>query len=1229
LSIASAEKLRFFWGNIEKLPRLKQDFFLKIDSRNCLKKTMTLKPIYLHWRWSWLCWLLLTTSLVAQPRDIRFEHLTVEQGLSNFSINDIIQDHQGFLWIATEDGLNKYDGYEFKVYKADPADTNALPSSYIRYFYIDRANSLLVITGSHLCRYNPNTDGFDRFERFFPNADSLSNKQIKRIFEDRNGDYWIGTTTGLYRYQMKQHDLTLYRHDPDDEASISGDIIEVFCEDHFGNLWIGTSAGGVNRYDRKMDSFSRYRHDPNAGFGLSSDFIVSLMEDRRGVLWIGTTNGLNYYDRQTDQVVPWRGVSDEFRSMEKDVIFDIAEDSQGTLWIGSFHAGLWRYEPEANRFVSYRQDQNDPYSLLNNRVQAIYEDRSGVMWLGHYRSGISRYVRYQDQFWRRKMDDAVYAICQDRHGILWIGTNSSGLWQYNREGKLIAHYRHDSKNQESLDSDEVLSIREDRRGDLWIGTARGLHHYDARHNGFLRYQHELLDPTQPAEQYNVKAIWEDDSGEIWIGTMGSGLCRFDPQNKTFAYYRHDPQNPQSLSHNNVWAICEDPTSRDYIWIGTFGGGLNRFDKKNETFTHYAYDSQNPYSLSNDGIYSVYVDTSGIIWAGTFGGGLNRLDPATNRFTHYTDKDGLSDNFVKGILADAQGNLWLSTDKGLSRFNPKTGTFKNFTEKDGLISNVLLSGAYFKKADGRMYFAGEDGVIAFYPDSLRENTYLPPVAITSFKVFDRSILPGSASMSQQRQDDRSPPIVLSYRDNFFSIEFVALDYNEPSKNQYAYRLEGLDRDWNYCGTRRYASYTHIDPGEYTFRVKGSNNEGVWNEEGASIKIIITPPFWQRWWFRTAVVFFILASILTWHLNRIKRADQKKKVLELQVKERTEAAEALQKALSKVEQLKNRLHAENIYLQAEIKLEHNFTDIISRSSALQKILSKVEQVAATDATVLILGESGTGKELLARAVHNLSPRRDRPLVKVNCAALPANLIESELFGHEKGAFTGAIARKIGRFELANGGTIFLDEIGELPLELQAKLLRILQDGEFERVGGQQTLKVDTRVIAATNRDLKAEIQRRLFREDLYYRLYVFPITIPPLRDRKEDIPLLVNHFVKKYSARSGKKIESVSQHIIDTLQAYPWPGNVRELENVIERAVIVSQGKQLKLDDWLPQPFSELDEPTTLSLEDMERNHVIKVLEQTGWRISGEKGAARILNINASTLRSRMEKLGIKR
>jgi DNA-binding NtrC family response regulator/ligand-binding sensor domain-containing protein len=1188
-------------------------------------------------RCSVILWLRFAAALSAQPHDMRFEHISVEQGLSNYAVNGIVQDQQGFLWFSTQDGLNKYDGYEFTVYKPDAADSNSLPSGFIHALCVDRAGNLWIGAGDDgLVRYHPRTDKFER-SKFDPhNPESLAGKTVFVILEDSQGVIWIGTNRGLYRYTQQRDHLSVYRHDPHDTTSISSDYVYALCEDRTGTLWIGTNAG-INRYEREKNAFIHYRYNPNNPASLNSDDILCIREDRRGVIWIGTVVGLNRYDRQTDKISRYQYDPQDLHTIAPDVIFDIYQDSMGTLWVGTFHLGLWRYEARTDRFFRYVHNPNDLYSLSEDRIQCIYEDRSGVMWIGTYRNGLNRYDRRQEAFTRYQIAAEIFAVRQDRNGELWIGTSGDGLLRYDRQGKRVAHYRHDPKDPTSLSTYGILAIYEDSRGELWIGTGRGLDRYDAKRQNFVRYPHEPLDPNNE-EHYEVKAIYEDPAsrdGELWIGTKGSGLCRLDRERKTFAYYRHDPENPKSLSNNNVWAIQADKNGD--LWIGTFGGGVNRLDRKTGAFIRYQHDPKNTQSLNHDGVYSVYADTNGSIWIGTFGGGLNRLEPNTGRVIHYTERDGLPDNFVKGILPDAYGNLWLSTDKGLSKFvpgradsganpsggsNPPTEIFTNFTVKDGLISNKLLSGAYDKARDGRLFFGGEGGVIAFYPDSIKDNPYVPPVFITSFKVFGKTLpLPEAIFSLNELQ--------LSYRQNFFSFEFVALDYTVPAKNQYAYKLEEFDADWIRSGARRYSSYTNVDPGEYVFRVKGANSDGVWNEAGASIKIIITPPFWKTWWFRLLAISSLFLSGFTWYKRRIRMLEEKRQALEKQVKERTAFAEALQHALSEVESLKNRLEAENVYLQDEIKLEHNFADIISRSQALKKILGKVEQVAATDATVLILGESGTGKELLARAVHNLSNRRERPMVKVNCAALPANLIESELFGHEKGAFTGAIARKIGRFELANGGTIFLDEIGELPPELQAKLLRVLQEGEFERVGGQQTLKVDTRVIAATHRDLKEEIAHGRFREDLYYRLHVFPITIPPLRERKEDIPLLINHFVKKYATRTGKKIETVSQHVIEILQAYDWPGNVRELENVIERAVIVSQGKQLKLDDWLPHTNAKPDEPDVLTLDDVERNHIRKVLEQTGWRISGERGAAKILNVNASTLRSRMEKLGIKK
>jgi chemotaxis protein methyltransferase CheR len=333
---------------------------------------------------------------------------------------------------------------------------------------------------------------------------------------------------------------------------------------------------------------------------------------------------------------------------------------------------------------------------------------------------------------------------------------------------------------------------------------------------------------------------------------------------------------------------------------------------------------------------------------------------------------------------------------------------------------------------------------------------------------------------------------------------------------------------------------------------------------------------------------------------------KKHLEELVEERT----------AEIRKLKEQLEAERAYLQEEIKLVYNHEDIVGKSDAINYVFFKVEQIAGTDTNVLILGETGTGKELVARAIHGTSLRKHRTLVKMNCATLPSNLIESELFGHEKGAFTGAQSRRLGRFEVADRATLFLDEIGELPLELQPKLLRVIEDGEFERLGSSETRKVDVRIIAATNRDLQVEVQKGAFREDLWYRLNIFPITMPPLRDRLDDIPLLVNFYIDRISRRLGKVIKVIPTNVMDALRQYHWPGNVRELENVLERAVINSSGPKLRLVDELKKPHKDARRPEQ-TLEDVERDYITRVLEQTGWKVSGKNSAAEILDLDRST------------
>jgi DNA-binding NtrC family response regulator len=566
---------------------------------------------------------------------------------------------------------------------------------------------------------------------------------------------------------------------------------------------------------------------------------------------------------------------------------------------------------------------------------------------------------------------------------------------------------------------------------------------------------------------------------------------------------------------------------------------------------------------------------------------------------------------------------MSTNNGIARFDPHTKTFKNYGVEDGLQSKEFNGGSFFQSRRGEMFFGGIRGFNAFFPENIHDNPYVPPVVITSFLKFNKEV-----KLTQSISD--MTELQLSYKDYVFSFEFAALDYTTPVKNRYAYKMEGLDNKWIFTGSdRRYATYTTLPSGGYLFRVKGSNNDGIWNEIGTSLHVTIVPPFWQTIWFRVTLLLVTLSIAFVMYRRRIKKIEAKRNELEIRLQEKAESAAALENALDEVEILKNRLEAENIYLRNEIKLEHNFHNIISRSELFKEVLHSVEQVARTEATVLILGESGTGKELLARAIHNISERSNRPLVKVNCSALPANLIESELFGHEKGAFTGAISRKIGRFELANAGTIFLDEIGDLPLELQAKLLRILQEGEFERVGDSRTLHVDVRVIAATNRELEKEIDIGNFREDLYFRLNVFPIHIPPLRKRKEDIPLLVEYFVPKYCKKNGKTIEMIPQPVLETLSNYHWPGNVRELENMIERAVIISEGNKLILGKWFQTNGLSNDGAEIGSLQQNEKRLIFQALQKTGWRVSGEKGAAKLLDINPKTLDSKIRKLNIKK
>lgn len=796
-----------------------------------------------------------------------FERISTQHGLSQVSVYAIVQDPQGFLWFGTEDGLNRYDGYTFTVYRHNPLDTTSLSNSWVECLYVDRSGELWIGTwGGGVNRYDRLRDRFLRFTSDPRDPESLSNNFIQTIFEDHSGTIWIGTEKGLNRFDLTRGTFVRYFQDPNDGKSLTHDNVRSICQDRRGDLWVGTFVG-VSRYDQKRKEFLRYVHDPRNPRSLSHNRIRSVYQDRAGTIWIGTRAGLDMYDRTSDSFVRLPLVASSGKAFTAENVFRIFEDRNGTLWIGTNDSGLVRYDRKNNRVSHHPHNPYDPQSLSVNPVRSIIQDRSGVLWIGTLGGGLNRYTGAEERFVhiRHEPDKSnslsgkiVFSIYLDRSGVLWIGTDMAGLNAYDSKQNRFVHYKHDPNNPHSLGVNSVRSIYGDKDGILWIGTVNGgLNQYDRKRNRFVRHEHDPNDRSSISSN-SIRTIYEDSQGMLWIGTWGGGLNQYDKRRNRFTHYRHQPNDPASLSSDLVSSILEDRTG--VLWVTT-REGLNRFDRHKNIFVRYVADLTDPHALSNNYILSIHEDRNGNLWLGTMMG-LNKLDKTTNRFERFFEQDGLPSNVVYGILEDEQGFLWLSTNHGLSKFDPATGRFRNYDSRDGLQADEFNSGAYHKGRDGRLYFGGVNGVTAFHPDSVKDNLLVPPVVLTSFRVFEQPL-----RLEQSIWATRE--LRLSYAENFFSFEFAALDFTAPEKNQYAYMLEGFDKDWVLSGARRYASYTNVDPGEYVFRVKGSNNDGVWNEAGLELRITIVPLFWQTWWVRVLASLSLIGALVALYHYRAQR------------------------------------------------------------------------------------------------------------------------------------------------------------------------------------------------------------------------------------------------------------------------------------------------------------------------------------------------------------------------
>ena len=843
--------------------------------------------------------------LYPQTRDIQFEHITMEDGLSNNYVYCILQDSKGFMWFGTGSGLNRYDGYNFVTYGHEHGNTNSISENSIRCLYEDKIGNLWVGTrGGGLNRFYRDKETFVNYIHDPDNPNSLCNDLVQTIYQSRDGDLWIGTVGGLSRIDhsyiigdSSKIKFDNYLHDPEKPYSLSHNHIDAIYEDNEGILWIGTEKGGLNKFNRNE---KRFYYETN--FEIQNNFIelgpwktympISSIygdpENGEEIIWVGTGERLCKFSlRDRSYLKYYPGEPGIFYAPEKSFA-PVLKDQQGWLWIGTQKDGLLLFNEKQKEAISFKNDPFNPNSLNTNWILSLYQDPQGAIWVGTFGAGINRYDpkrrkfnNYQIELKRpeSKKKCSITAIFEDLHEegeIIWLGTPDQGLLSYNRKTKMVEQYPFEGKANYQVNA--IYQDPEDP-ANIWVGCyGNGLLKFNRQTESFKSYKCRSTDEefhhpnrTDLMSTSYLYSIHRDRRGILWLASS-LGVYSFNPKTKEFIPYLHNPTDNNSVSDIYVKSILEDKSG--ILWFGTFFAGLNRFDPRQEKFWHYKNNPHDSLSLSSNAVHSIYQDKKGIIWIGTTKG-LNKFNPLDESFTLYGKNDPLARASIMGIMEDNRGNLWFFTNRGISKFNPQSQTFHHYDVRDGLQGYDFNTFAYHKSNSGEMFFGGENGFNSFYPDSIKYNPHVPPVVITDFQLFNKTVLPGDDS-PLKRLISEIDKIILSHNQNLISFEFATLDYTIPSKNQYAYQLEGIDQDWIYTdASRRFATYANLNPSEYVFRVKGSNNDGVWNEEGASVRIIITPPWWKTnlaYGLYILLIMSLIFGVYRFQIRRIRMRHQ---------------------------------------------------------------------------------------------------------------------------------------------------------------------------------------------------------------------------------------------------------------------------------------------------------------------------------------------------------------------
>lgn len=821
----------------------------------------------------------LTSGGLAQYPQPVFERISIDHGLSQNGVSSILQDSRGFMWFGTLGGLNRFDGHHFTIYTHTPFDSTTLSDNAVFCLTEGRDGTLWIGTGNGVNRFDPSTETFAAYRHLAIQAAGLTNNTVTALCEDRHGMLWIGTADGLNRLDPKTGVITTYVHNPADPTSLAGDAILALHEDRGGNLWVGTDGNGLDRLEGETGKFRHFRNDPRNPHSLSDNNVRAIDEDSDGTLWVGTSHGgLNRYDPAKGEFHAFQSDPANPNSLSANDVWAIvpAAGDNGGLWVATGN-GLNLLSSLSASWVRCLRFTHDPANggtLSGREVWSLFLDHAGVLWVGTWQDGLNKLAPYRTKFACIAADarnpdglgDAnVTSVFEDHNGKVWIGTLRSGLECYDPIRRTVAHFRDlpinprdPSRKRHHL----VSAIGEDSRGALWVGTWGGLLRRDPNTGMFRQYCHREEDSSSLAFD-QINALLVDHHDRLWLGLRGGGLDMLDLRSgrSAFLHYRHNESDSGSLCSDWVWTIFEDSKGR--IWAGT-NGGVSVLDEVSTFFRNFRHNPADRNSLCDNNVFTIAEDPDHSIWLGT-SAGLDNVERVTGVFGHYSHGDGLPSSYVYGILPDSAGNLWVSTNRGLARFNernPAGAKSRNFSLRDGLQSNEFGLGAYHRGTSGRFYFGGVSGLNLFRPSEVRDNPVIPRVAITGMTAIGGT--PGARPIVI-----RGGSVTVPFTDNFFTVEFAALDYTDPARNLHAYFLEGFDKDWVFCGTRHQATYTNLDAGTYTFRVRGSNSDEVWDTVGTSISIVIQPPFWKTWVFRLALLAAIAGFLYVLYHFRVNR------------------------------------------------------------------------------------------------------------------------------------------------------------------------------------------------------------------------------------------------------------------------------------------------------------------------------------------------------------------------